>query len=73
MEYIQLIRQALGKQRNKKDGYYEAHHIIPKCFGKKSSTVLLTPEEHFEAHRLLAEFWKDHSTYGKKMLWAFHR
>ena len=73
MEYIQLIRQALNKQRNKKDGYYEAHHIIPKSFNKKSSTVLLTPEEHFEAHRLLAEYWKNHNIYGKKMLWAFHR
>ena len=74
MDYIQLIKKVLKEDRKKGEGvYYEAHHIIPKSFNKKSSTVLLTPEEHYEAHRLLAEYWKDHSVYGKKMLWAFHR
>lgn len=74
MDYIQLIKKVLKEDRKKGERvYYEAHHIIPKSFNKKSSTVLLTPEEHYEAHRLLAEYWKDHSVYGKKMLWAFHR
>jgi hypothetical protein len=74
MEYIQLIKGALKQSREKGKGtYYEAHHIVPKSFNKKSSTVLLTPEEHYQAHKLLAEFWKSHSVYGKKMLWAFHR
>lgn len=73
-QYFKLIRQVLQEGRNKGQGtYYEAHHIVPKSFGKKSTTVLLTPEEHFTAHKILAEYWKDHSTYGKKMLWAFHR
>ena len=73
-EYFKLVKQILQENRKKGEGiYYEAHHIIPKSFNKKSSTVLLTPEEHFEAHRLLAEYWKNHSIYGKKMLWAFHR
>ena len=72
-EYFQIIRQALSESREKGSTYYEAHHIVPKSFGKQSSTVLLTPEEHYKCHKLLAEYFKHHSTYGKKMLWAFHR
>lgn len=73
-EYFKLIRQSLKENRKKNKGiYFESHHIIPKSFEKKSSTVLLTPEEHYLAHKYLAEFWKNHSTYGQKMLWAFHR
>lgn len=73
-QYFKLIRQALSECRTKgNEIYYELHHIVPKSFNKKSTTVLLTPEEHYLAHKYLAEFWKDHSVYGKKMLWAFHR
>lgn len=73
-KYFSIIRQALQEGRKKNEGvYYEAHHIIPRSFGKKSTIVLLTPEEHYRVHRILAEYWKDHSTYGRKMLWAFHR
>ena len=73
-EYFKIIRQALEKSRKKGKGiYYESHHIIPKSFNKKSTTVLLTPEEHFIVHKLLAEYWKHHKFYGLKMLWAFHR
>lgn len=73
-EYFTLIRKARTEDRRKGKGtYYEAHHIIPKSFGKVSSTVLLTPEEHYRAHKLLADYWKTHPVYGKKMLWAYHR
>lgn len=73
-KYFSIIRQALQEGRKKNEGvYYEAHHIIPRSFGKKSTTVLLTPEEHYRVHRILAEYWKNHSIYGRKMLWAFHR
>jgi len=73
-EYFQIIRQALSENRVKNQGtYYEAHHIIPKSFDRKSTTVLLLPEEHYECHKLLAEHYKYHPTHGKKMLWAFHR
>lgn len=73
-EYFKIIRQAISQERKKSEGvYYEAHHIIPKSFGKKSTTVLLTPREHYTVHRLLADYWKSHTVYGKKMLWAFHR
>jgi hypothetical protein len=73
-QYFKIIRQALKESRKKGiETYYEAHHIIPKSFNKKSSIVLLTPEEHYTVHKILAEYWKDHSIYGRKMLWAFHR
>jgi hypothetical protein len=72
-EYFQIIRQALSESREKGSTYYEAHHIIPRSFGKQSSTVLLTPEEHYRCHKLLAEHFKNHSLYSRKMLWAFHR
>ncbi len=53
--------------------YYEAHHVIPKSFNKQSSTVLLTSQEHYECHRILAQELGHHPIYGQKMLWAFHR
>lgn len=72
--YFKLIRSCLKQNREKGKGvYYESHHIIPQSFNKESTTVLLTPEEHYLAHKYLAEYWKEHSVYGKKMLWAFHR
>lgn len=72
--YFKLIREVLQEDRKKGEGvYYEAHHIIPQSFEKKSSTVLLTPEEHYRVHKMLAEYWKEHTIYGRKMLWAFHR
>ena len=72
-DYFQLIRKALSEKRVKGEVYYEAHHIIPKSFNKQSSTVLLTPQEHYECHRILAEQLGRHKVYGQKMLWAFHR
>ena len=73
-QYFKIIRQVLQEGREKGQGtYYEAHHIIPKSFNKKSTTILLTPEEHYTVHKILAEYWKGHSIYSRKMLWAFHR
>jgi hypothetical protein len=71
--YFQIIRKALSENRIKGEVYYEAHHIVPKSFNKKSSTVLLTPQEHYECHRILAQELGKHLIYGQKMLWAFHR
>jgi hypothetical protein len=72
--YFVIIRKAIAEERKKGQGvYYERHHITPTSFGKKSSTVLLTAEEHYRVHRYLAESFKDHTIYGQKMLWAFHR
>ena len=72
-KYFQIIRKALSESRVKVSVYYEAHHIVPKSFNKKSGTVLLTPQEHYECHRILAQELGKHPIYGQKMLWAFHR
>lgn len=42
------------------EGYFEKHHVIPKCLGGKNdkdNLVLLTPEEHFLAHQLLIKIY----------------
>jgi len=57
--YSDLINKAKSSNRNKKEGVYEKHHIIPKCLGggnNKENLVLLTPREHFIAHSLLIKF-----------------
>ena len=60
--------------RKKGEGeYYEAHHIVPRCFKKRSDTVLLTPHEHYTCHKLLVEHFGNHTYYGEKLMWAFHR
>ena len=49
-----------GWRRTDLEGYYEKHHIIPKCIGggnEVSNIVKLTPEEHFIAHLLLGKMY----------------
>lgn len=69
-QYINLIHSA--QNRITPDGYIENHHIFPRTFTgedpdwKRSNdehTVALTAQEHFEAHRLLAEIFPDYSDY----------
>lgn len=55
------------------DGYYEKHHIIPKCMGgtnKKSNIVLLTAKAHFVCHHLLTKFTTGNDYY--KMLFSYN-
>jgi hypothetical protein len=56
--YNNLITKA--KNRTSHDGYYEVHHIIPRCIGgtdDKDNLVKLTPEEHYVAHQLLVKIY----------------
>jgi len=42
------------------EGYYEKHHIVPKCIGGSDhhdNIVSLTPEEHYLAHQLLIKIY----------------
>jgi hypothetical protein len=53
--YSLLIEKARGRLI---DGYVERHHVVPRCMGgtdEPSNLVLLTAEEHFVAHQLLAK------------------
>ena len=57
--YIRLIDRAKNRQL---DGYYEIHHIIPRCMGgsnNQDNLVNLTAREHFIAHLLLVKIYSD--------------
>lgn len=60
--YNKLIESRLnrGLDKTKLDGYFEKHHILPKCMGGKdieSNYVLLAVKEHLLAHMLLARIY----------------
>lgn len=64
-EYAEYVKTLA---RNKKDAYYESHHIHPRCLGgsdSKENLVLLTPREHFLAHYLLCKMYEGTAEYYK--------
>jgi hypothetical protein len=68
--YNEIIERAKSRGLNKRllDGYFEKHHIIPKCLdGTNDITnlVLLTAREHFICHQLL---WKTNKENKKLFL-----
>lgn len=78
-DYIQLLEYALNNNRKRyktKDTryiYYEEHHILPKSLfpeyvNNKDNKVLLLPQEHYTAHKLLIDIFP-----GQKMAHAFWR
>lgn len=86
LKFYELITvKAKSRGLNKKllDGYFERHHIIPRCFGglnNKDNLVYLTYKEHVVCHHLLykhykALFLKDTSKNKEyyKMMYAYNR
>jgi len=72
--YLSIIIKAKNEIRNKKQGYYEKHHIYPKSIWPEYKNdnwnlVLLTAKEHFICHKLLTKMF-DNSTYKQKMYYA---
>lgn len=56
--YYQIINRSRDMNRNKKEDYFERHHIVPKSMGgsnDKDNRVLLTPKEHYICHLLLTK------------------
>lgn len=56
--YDNIIRKA--QNRNGDNGYYETHHIIPRCMGgsdDKTNLVKLKAKEHFLCHLLLTKIY----------------
>ena len=56
-QYNELVKNDRGLDKKILDGYYEKHHIIPRCMGGNDSEdnlVLLTYREHVLAHMLLS-------------------
>lgn len=66
MNYKKIYDSLINKGKNRiLEGYYERHHIVPRCIGGNDSEeniVNLTPEEHYLAHQLLVKIYpKNHS------------
>lgn len=65
--YNNLIETNRNKNRYKTNGeYYEEHHILPVSWGgtdEAFNLVLLTPEEHWLAHLLLAKIATGQNVY----------
>lgn len=64
--YNDIINRSKDRGLNKKEleGYYEIHHIIPKCLGgtnDKDNLVLLTVKEHIICHLLLTRIYPNNS------------
>lgn len=56
--YYSIILSSKARVVNRKDDYYEEHHIIPKKLGgvnTKDNLVLLSAREHFLVHWLLTK------------------
>lgn len=61
-----------GLDKSKLTGYFESHHITPKCLGgddSKDNLVLFTAREHVIAHKLL---WKSYPE-NISLMWAYKR
>jgi hypothetical protein len=62
MDYKKIYNNLIERARDREYvlGYYESHHIIPRCMGgtnDKENLVNLTPEEHYVAHQLLTKIY----------------
>lgn len=69
--YWRIINRVQASPRNKLSGYFENHHVLPKCLGgtnDKDNLVLLTAKEHYLCHYLLCRMVDN-----PKILFAFGR
>lgn len=61
MNYKKHYNALINKAKNRiLDGYYEIHHIVPRCLGgddNPENLIKLTPEEHYVAHQLLVKIY----------------
>lgn len=75
MNYSNIYTNIIKKrQTNTPDGYYETHHILPRCLGgtdNKDNLVKLTAKEHFICHLLLTKMYPKGSNEYYKTCHAF--
>jgi hypothetical protein len=74
MDYKKIYSALCIKSFNRihTEEIYEKHHIIPKCMGGSDNVdniAILTPKEHFIAHKLLCEIYPDNPKLSYA-LWA---
>lgn len=72
--YYSIINAAKCQSRNKDNGYFESHHIIPSCMGGVER-VLLTAREHYICHLLLTKMVSspEHKQKMSYALWLMNR
>lgn len=66
MNYTKIYEQLISKRKIEiiSEGYYEKHHIVPKCMGgsdDKNNLINLTAREHIFAHILLMFIYPDNN------------
>lgn len=70
MNYKKIYDSLIERSKNRVvDGYFESHHIVPRCMGgsdEKENIAELTPEEHYLAHQLLVKIYPE----NKKLVMA---
>lgn len=72
LHYDSLIESRRSLGRDKTNGYFESHHIVPRCLGgldNAENLILLTAKEHFIAHLLLTKIYPENTSLG----YAFFR
>lgn len=62
--YNDLVAKAKprGLDKSQHGGYFEIHHIVPRCLGgsdEDSNLVMFTAREHYVAHLILAKEYPD--------------
>ena len=60
--YNALVEKAKvrGLDKSQHEGYFEIHHIVPRCLGgsdEKDNLVMFTAREHYIAHLILAKLY----------------
>jgi len=72
MNYTKHYETLISRAKNRNlGGYYEKHHIIPRCMGGSNDIIniaILTPEEHYVAHQLLVRIYPKET----KLIFAAH-
>jgi hypothetical protein len=76
MNYEKLYNNIILRAKNRPDtvGYFEIHHILPRCLGgnnSKENLVRLTAKEHFLCHYLLYKMQAPATPAYYKMIYAF--
>jgi hypothetical protein len=66
-KYTKIYFCLIEKSKNQSiDGYFENHHIIPKCLGgkdTKDNLIKFTARQHFVAHLLLTKMCDSNNKY----------
>jgi hypothetical protein len=73
VNYKQHYDRLISRSRERVlTGYFERHHIVPRCMGggnTNENIVKLTPEEHYVAHQLLIKIYPTNYKLAHAAVW----